>query len=121
MNCGEEQRAGITVTVEDMMTFTLRLTREQFSLANKTEEEEGEVRPWLDLVEFPLTNSSGGDVLHSSGLLPGLAHMFPSCSSLSCVLAQCPGQAQTEHCCDWVLPTPLPPGGLILFSYWREI
>ena len=102
MNCQEEHRAAITVTVEDKLIFSLRLTREEFSLWNKTEEE-GEVRPWLDLKEFPLTNSSGGDVLHSSGLLTGLSHMFPSCRSLSCVLLQCPRQAKTEHCCDWVL------------------
>ena len=102
MNSQEEHKAAITVTVEDKLIFSLRLTGEEFSLWNKTEGE-GEVRPWLDLKEFPLTNSSGGDVLHSSGLLTGLSHMFPSCRSLSCVLLQCPRQAKTEHCCDWVL------------------
>ena len=67
MNCQEEHRAAITVTVEDKLIFSLRLTREEFSFWNKTEEE-GEVRPWLDLKEFPLRSLDSFDKTREGGI-----------------------------------------------------
>ena len=96
----------IIVNIEDRARFSLTMTRADFSLWNKTEADEAEFpeRPWLDLMDFPLeAESTSPDVLHSSGLLSGLAEMFPACSSLSCVVSQCPQQGERQHCCDWVL------------------
>ena len=106
MNCDDELTDDIIVIVEDTVRFSLRLITDDFSPWNKTEDMEDKLaaRPWLDLTDFPLeSESDSSDVLDSSDLLAGLAEMFPACSSLSCVVSQCPQQGERQHCCDWVL------------------
>ena len=120
MNCDDELTDDIIVIVEDTVRFSLRLITDDFSPWNKTEDMEDKLaaRPWLDLTDFPLeSESDSSDVLDSSDLLAGLAEMFPACSSLSCVVSQCPHQGQRESCCDWVLATAI----LAMPGYLQEL
>ena len=70
----DETRKEINVNIENRLRFSVKLIKAEYSMWNKTE---GYVQdlpetPWLDLIEFPLeANSSGDNILQSSGLIRG--------------------------------------------------
>ena len=135
----DETRKEINVNIENRLRFSVKLIKAEYSMWNKTEEylQDRPETPWLDLIEFPLgANSSGDNILQSSGLIrgngmvgcqigivycnamlrhgdcelnfytqtvTGLTEMFPGCSSLSCLVSECPASAEPQHFCESIL------------------
>ena len=70
----DETRKEIIVNIENRLRFSVKLIRVEYSMWNKTEQylQDLPETPWLDLIEFPLGgNSSGDNILQSSGLIRG--------------------------------------------------
>ena len=70
----DETRKEINVNIENRLRFSVKLIKAEYSMWNKTEEYVQDLpeTPWLDLIEFPLeANSSGDNILQSSGLIRG--------------------------------------------------
>ena len=70
----EERRKEISVNIENRLVFSVKLSKAEYSMWNKTEQSLQQLAetPWLDLIDFPLrANSCEDNILQSSGLIKG--------------------------------------------------